>query len=111
MVINNAQAITKFSKGDLALKNYGFSYCLSQSDDMTMQFETSHAMGGFFETGTHGQPAYDNVKKYIDNYLMNKVGEYKDTGKTAILMGCLDMYNTTGYDQLIKKQKRFSHEK
>lgn len=89
------------------LKNYGFTYCLSKSSYKGMVDEAGLAQGGYFQFGNHTESAYQNLRKYVNNYLSKKTSVYKESEKSAILMHCLDMYNLKEYETLLKKQDKY----
>ncbi|ONG38772.1 hypothetical protein BKE30_11440 [Alkanindiges hydrocarboniclasticus] len=92
---------------ELNIKNFGFSYCLTKSKDSLLSSEASLAMGGFFQNGTYEEPAYKNLQKYVDEYISSANDVYQSTGKSAMLINCLDMYNSNEYKRIIEKQKNY----
>lgn len=92
---------------ELNLKDFGFSYCLTKSKDSLLSSEASLAMGGYFQRGTYEEPAYGNLKKYVDHYIKGANDVYQSTDKPAILMNCLHMYNSVEYKNLITQQKKY----
>lgn len=89
------------------LKNFGFTYCLSKSDDKALNTEASLAMGGYFQSGNYTESAYSDIKSYVNNYLAGKDSIYQSTAKPSYLMNCLDLYNSMSYLKKLKKQKKF----
>ena len=64
-------------------------------------------MGGYFQEGSYEEPAYKNIKTFIDKYISKNNDVYESTGNTAILMNCLSMYNSTEYNKLITGQNSY----
>lgn len=95
------------NKNEINLKNFGFSYCLSRSDNEAVAKEASLAMGGYFQNGVYDENAYENVKLFIEKVSTKSKDVYQSTGKTAILMNCLKLYNLNEYEQVIQKQKKY----
>lgn len=90
----------------LNIKNFGFSYCLTKTND-SLNTEASLAMGGYFQQGVYEEPAYANIKKYINQYMSKENNVYQSTGNPTTLMTCLDMYNSNEYMKFIDQQRRF----
>ncbi|SPL70299.1 T6SS amidase immunity protein Tai4 family protein [Acinetobacter stercoris] len=109
LLINACYAKTTSSQkhDELNLKNFGFTYCLTKSDDKFLGSEASQAMGGYFEKGVYDVEAYNQLKSYINKYLTENKSIYKESGMSSNLMKCLDLYNSSGYEKLIQKQKVF----
>lgn len=89
---------------ELNIKNFGFSYCLTMTQDQAFSSEAALAMGGYFQHGSYEEPAYKNLKAYINQYMNTKTEVYKIKATPAILMSCLDLYNSTEYNEVIKQQ-------
>ena len=94
-------------KDEINIKNFGFSYCLTKTKEKGLLSEASLAMGGYFQEGNYEEPAYKNIKIFIDKYINNNYGVYKSTGNSALLMNCLRMYNSTEYNKLITEQSSY----
>ena len=92
------------NEDELNIKNFGFSYCLTRAQDQSLSSEAALAMGGYFQQGAYEEPAYKNLKAYINQYMNTKTEVYKIKATPAILMSCLDLYNSTEYNEVIKKQ-------
>lgn len=92
---------------DLNIKNFGFSYCMTMTQDQALSSEAALAMGGYFQHGSYEEPAYKNLKKYINQYMKTKTKVYKSNAMPAILMHCLDLYNSTEYKEMIKQQHHY----
>ena len=95
------------TKEQVGIKNFGFSYCLTQSNDQSLNYEASKAMGGYFQKGAYDEGAYKNIKSFINNYMVANPSIYKETNDRANLMTCLDLYNSNGYDNVVKDQNKF----
>ena len=93
-----------FKKDEINIKNFGFSYCLTKTKDKVLLSESSLAMGGYFQEGTYEEPAYKNIKIFVDRYISKNNDVYQSTGNTAILMNCLSMYNSTEYNKILEEQ-------
>jgi hypothetical protein len=96
--------VSTLTKDKTNLKDYGFAYCLSKTKDTHLNKETSLALNAYFQKGNHDEPAYENLRKYINSYLSKKTSIYQDTEMPARLIHCLDMYNLPEYNRLITKQ-------
>ena len=96
-----------FKKDEINIKNFGFSYCLTKTKDKVLLSESSLAMGGCFQEGAYEEPAYNNIKIFVDRYISKNNDVYQSTGNTAILMNCLSMYNSTEYNKLIAEQNDY----
>ena len=96
-----------FKKDEINIKNFGFSYCLTKTKDKVLLSESSLAMGGYFQEGTYEEPAYKNIKIFVDRYISKNNDVYQSTGNTAILMNCLSMYNSTEYNKLLAEQNDY----
>lgn len=96
-----------FKKDEINIKNFGFSYCLTKTKDKVLLSESSLAMGGYFQEGAYEEPAYKNIKIFVDRYTSKNNDVYQSTGNTAILMNCLSMYNSTEYNKLIAEQNGY----
>lgn len=96
-----------FKKDEINIKNFGFSYCLTKTKDKVLLSESSLAMGGYFQEGAYEEPAYKNIKIFVDRYISKNNDVYQSTGNTAILMNCLSMYNSTEYNKLLAKQNDY----
>ena len=96
-----------FKKDEINIKNFGFSYCLTKTKDKLLLSESSLAMGGYFQEGTYEEPAYKNIKIFVDRYISKNNDVYQSTGNTAILMNCLSMYNSTEYNKLLAEQNGY----
>jgi len=96
-----------FKKDEINIKNFGFSYCLTKTKDKVLLSESSLAMGGYFQEGAYEEPAYKNIKIFVDRYISKNNDVYQSTGNTAILMNCLSMYNSTEYNKLIAEQNDY----
>ena len=96
-----------FKKDEINIKNFGFSYCLTKTKDKVLLSESSLAMGGYFQKGAYEEPAYKNIKIFVDRYTSKNNDIYQSTGNTAILMNCLSMYNSTEYNKLIAEQNDY----
>lgn len=94
-------------KDEINIKNFGFSYCLTKTKDKVLLSESSLAMGGYFQEGAYEEPAYKNIKIFVDRYISKNNDVYQSTGNTAILMNCLSMYNSTEYNKLLAKQNDY----
>lgn len=92
---------------EINLKNFGFTYCLTKSNNEGLIDEASLAMGGYFQNGSYDENAYKNIKNFIDQELLRYNKIYKSTGATPIMMNCLDLYNSSKYNKIIKNQKKF----
>ncbi|MPW45517.1 hypothetical protein [Acinetobacter guerrae] len=92
---------------EINLKNFGFTYCLTKSNNQGLIDEASLAMGGYFQNGSYDENAYKNIKNFIDQGLLKYNRIYKSTGSTSIMMNCLNLYNSSKYDKIIKNQKIF----
>ncbi|WP_436916992.1 hypothetical protein [Acinetobacter schindleri] len=92
---------------ELNIKNFGFSYCMTMTQDQAFSSEAALAMGGYFQHGSYEEPAYKNLKKYINQYMKTKTKVYKSNAMPAILMHCLDLYNSTEYKEMIKQQHHY----
>ena len=95
---------------EINIKNFGFSYCLTKTKDKLLLSESSLAMGGYFQEGAYEEPAYKNIKIFVDRYINKNNDVYQNTGNTgntAILMNCLSMYNSTEYNKLIAEQNDY----
>ena len=99
--------IDVLKKDEINIKNFGFSYCLTKTKEKELLSEASLAMGGYFQEGNYEEPAYKNIKTFIDKHISKNYGVYKSTGHTAILMNCLSMYNSPEYNQLITEQNSY----
>jgi len=64
-------------------------------------------MGGYFQEGAYEEPAYKNIKIFIDKYTSKNNHVYKSTGSSTILMNCLSMYNSPEYNKLITEQNDY----
>lgn len=64
-------------------------------------------MGGYFQEGAYEEPAYKNIKIFIDKYTSKNNHVYKSTGSSTILMNCLNMYNSPEYNKLITEQNDY----
>lgn len=89
------------------LKNFGFTYCLSNSKDHSLSSESSLAMGGYFQNGNYEEPAYKNIKSFVEKYNQSKTDVYQSTGNSAVLMNCLDMYNDSEYQKNIQSLEQY----
>lgn len=98
---------SKMNDHEINLKNFGFTYCLTKSNNKGLTDEASLAMGGYFQNGSYDENAYKNIKNFIDQELLQYNIIYKSTGSTSIMMNCLDLYNSSKYDKTIKNQKNF----
>lgn len=98
-------ALLNLTTNELSLKNYGFAYCLSKSNDKSLQLESGKSQGAYFQEGNYTNKAYLNIQNYIDNNVNKNPTYYQDTNMRAILPKCLDIYNQVTYNNLIKKQK------
>lgn len=96
-----------FKKDEINIENFGFSYCLTKTKDKVLLSESSLAMGGYFQEGTYEEPAYKNIKIFVDRYISKNNDVYQSTGNTAILMNCLSMYNSTEYNKLLAEQNGY----
>jgi hypothetical protein len=96
-----------FKKDEINIKNFGFSYCLTKTKDKVLLSESSLAMGGYFQEGAYEEPAYKNIKIFVDRYISKNNDVYQSTGNTAILMNCLSMYNSTEYNKLLAEQNDY----
>ncbi|MFN4186854.1 MAG: hypothetical protein ACK4FN_02355 [Acinetobacter johnsonii] len=96
-----------FKKDEINIKNFGFSYCLTKTKDKVLLSESSLAMGGYFQEGTYEEPAYKNIKIFVDRYISKNNDVYQSKGNTAILMNCLSMYNSTEYNKLLAEQNGY----
>ena len=96
-----------FKKDEINIKNFGFSYCLTKTKDKVLLSESSLAMGGYFQEGAYEEPAYKNIKIFVDRYISKNNDVYQSTGNTAILMNCLSMYNSTEYNKLLAEQNGY----
>ena len=96
-----------FKKDEINIENFGFSYCLTKTKDKVLLSESSLAMGGYFQEGTYEEPAYKNIKIFVDRYISKNKDVYQSTGNTAILMNCLSMYNSTEYNKLLAEQNGY----
>ena len=96
-----------FKKDEINIKNFGFSYCLTKTKDKVLLSESSLAMGGYFQEGTYEEPAYKNIKIFVDRNISKNNDVYQSTGNTAILMNCLSMYNSTEYNKLLAEQNGY----
>ena len=99
--------VDTFKKDEINIKNFGFSYCLTKTKDKVLLSESSLAMGGYFQEGAYEEPAYNNIKIFVDRYISKNNDVYQSTGNTAILMNCLSMYNSTEYNKLIAEQNDY----
>lgn len=99
--------VSLLKKDEINIKNFGFSYCLTKTKDKALLSEASLAMGGYFQEGTYEEPAYQNIKIFIDKYTSQKDDIYKSTGNSAILMNCLSIYNSPEYNKLITEQNSY----
>lgn len=104
--LTNTCFAEKVVKDELSLKNYGFAYCLSTSQDQEIKEESAFAEQGYFQMGNYVDNAYKNIVDYMKLKTKN-VGVYQMSGKKAILMSCLDIYNSNEYNKLIKNQHKF----
>ena len=102
-----AKEINVLKKDEINIKNFGFSYCLTKTKNKELLSEASLAMGGYFQEGSYEEPAYKNIKTFIDKYISKNNDVYESTGNTAILMNCLSMYNSTEYNKLITAQNSY----
>ncbi|MBD0476227.1 hypothetical protein, partial [Acinetobacter baumannii] len=84
-----------------------FSYCLSKSDNEAVAKEASLAMGGYFQNGSYDENAYKNIKLFIEKGSTESKDVYQSTGKPAILMNCLKLYNSNKYEQVVQNQKKY----
>ena len=96
-----------FKKDEINIENFGFSYCLTKTKDKVLLSESSLAMGGYFQEGTYEEPAYKNIKIFVDRYISKNNDVYQSTGNTAILMNCLSMYNSSEYNKLLAEQNGY----
>ena len=96
-----------FKKDEINIENFGFSYCLTKTKDKVLLSESSLAMGGYFQEGAYEEPAYKNIKIFVDRYISKNNDVYQSTGNTAILMNCLSMYNSTEYNKLLAEQNGY----
>ena len=96
-----------FKKDEINIENFGFSYCLTKTKDKVLLSESSLAMGGYFQEGTYEEPAYKNIKIFVDRNISKNNDVYQSTGNTAILMNCLSMYNSTEYNKLLAEQNGY----
>ncbi|WP_180046824.1 MULTISPECIES: hypothetical protein [unclassified Acinetobacter] len=99
--------ISVLEKEEINIKNFGFSYCLTKTKDKLLLSEASLAMGGYFQEGAYEEPAYKNIKIFIDKYTSKNNHVYKSTGSSTILMNCLSMYNSPEYNKLITEQNDY----
>lgn len=99
------------TQDQIILKNFGFSYCLTKSEDQVVSNEASMALGGYFQNGVYQEEAYKNIRNFIYQYLNKNKIIYHETGKSAILMSCLDLYNLNHYENIIKEQNKFLNER
>ena len=99
--------IDVLKKDEINIKNFGFSYCLTKTKNKELLSEASLAMGGYFQEGSYEEPAYKNIKTFIDKYISKNNDVYESTGNTAILMNCLSMYNSHEYNKLITGQNSY----
>lgn len=106
-VIQKKIEVDIFKKDEINIKNFGFSYCLTKTKDKVLLSESSLAMGGYFQEGTYEEPAYKNIKIFVDRYISKNNDVYQSTGNTAILMNCLSMYNSTEYNKLLAEQNGY----
>lgn len=95
------------TKEQVVIKNFGFSYCLTKSNNQSLNYEASKAMGGYFQKGGHNEEAYKNVEEFINNYVVKNQSIYQETNDSSNLMICLDLYNLNDYERVIKDQDKF----
>lgn len=74
------------SADEMMIKKFSFSYCLNQTENQALKMEASLAMGEYFQHGSYDEPAYKNLKQYIDAALANEMSTYQSIGHSAILM-------------------------
>ena len=86
-----------------SLKDFGFSYCLSFTDDSSLKDESSLALGGYFQAGDHDEVAYTALRQHINVYLKINLKSYQETRAPSYLMTCLELYNSKDYNQLVKQ--------
>lgn len=95
------------NEDELNIKNFGFSYCLTRAQDQSLSSEAALAMGGYFQQGSYEEPAYKNLKEYINQSMKAKTEVYKNQARPAILMSCLELYNSTEYNEMVKQQHHY----
>lgn len=98
---------SKLTTDQINLKNFGFTYCLTKSKDHSIHSESSLAMGGYFQNGNYEEPAYKNIKSFVDQYSKSNTDVYQSTGNSAVLMNCLDMYNDAEYQKHLQKLDQY----
>lgn len=98
---------SKLTTDQINLKNFGFTYCLTKSKDHSLNSESSLAMGGYFQNGNYEEPAYKNIKFFVDQYNQSKTDVYQNTNNSTVLMNCLDMYNDADYQKNLQRLEQY----
>lgn len=87
------------------LKDYGFAYCINTHvQDVALSTNAGYASSGYFQQGWHIEPAYSNVRKFINDKISNNHLHYADKQK-ANLLGCLNIYHSKEYQDFIVNQR------
>jgi hypothetical protein len=87
----------------LKLQNYAFCECMGfvykEYDSLWIN---DGSAAGYFETGAHDLDAYDSIREGARTFLSRKL--YRSYENKALgIMKCLDFYNSSELDSLIKR--------
>ncbi|UOO77110.1 type VI secretion system amidase immunity protein Tai4 [Neisseria sp. Dent CA1/247] len=90
------------------LQNWGFSHCLYHfGEGKWLKEDVGAASGVYFQAGGHQAPAYQAIKKFINNAMINSK-ETDSQNNKLIFYKCLKIYNSNEYKRMIKKMDKYS---
>jgi hypothetical protein len=90
------------------LKKWGLGYCLSVYQKTETEHEAGGAMGGYFQLGQHSEEAYKNVRAFFNEKIPLDTRVMQISGKPNNLMRCLDAYESSEFDKLIRAQDKWT---
>lgn len=93
--------------GRIKLKQWGLAYCIAEH----VAGGKAHggaAMGGYFQLGSHGsEDAYQAVRRFFDQWVIDNPAISKTPGTDLSLMSCINAYESPDYGRVLDEQDRF----
>ena len=91
----------------LMLKQWGLAYCVAAHVEGRAA-QGGAAMNGYFQLGAHGsEEAYANVRRFFDDWVVERPAVPKMPGTDLSLMNCIDAYESAEYGRVVREQDRF----
>lgn len=100
--LSYANGIENYNDIQFNIRQYGLGYCLSHSSDTYLKKQAIQTVekNQYRILTIH----YKSIESFIDYQLLNNKLYYQDTNMPAILMQCMDIYNSDIYNNFINNK-------